>query len=75
MRAAVWVVCPGDAHSNPHIDNCRGCAPRWGRFPGCPDCGDRVKESSAIRAGRCVNPECTCFREVFEVDVTTDPGS
>ncbi len=24
------VPCPGDAHSNPYIDNCMICAPRWG---------------------------------------------
>lgn len=23
-------VCDGDAHGNPHIDNCHQCAPRWG---------------------------------------------
>lgn len=22
--------CPGEAHSNPHVDNCGRCAPRWG---------------------------------------------
>jgi hypothetical protein len=22
--------CRGEAHSNPHIDNCLTCAPRWG---------------------------------------------
>ena len=22
--------CPGEAHSNPNIDNCMVCAPRWG---------------------------------------------
>lgn len=22
--------CDGEAHSNPHIDNCGACAPRWG---------------------------------------------
>jgi hypothetical protein len=22
--------CEGSAHSNPHIDNCLQCAPRWG---------------------------------------------
>lgn len=22
--------CPGGAHSNPYIDNCSTCAPRWG---------------------------------------------
>jgi hypothetical protein len=25
--------CPGDAHSNPYIDNCMICAPRWGEIP------------------------------------------
>ncbi len=24
------VACDGAAHSNPHIDNCHTCAPRWG---------------------------------------------
>lgn len=24
------VKCDGEAHSNPMIDNCMGCAPRWG---------------------------------------------
>lgn len=23
-------VCTGEAHSNPFIDNCMVCAPRWG---------------------------------------------
>lgn len=23
-------VCTGNAHSDPHIDNCGACAPRWG---------------------------------------------
>jgi hypothetical protein len=22
--------CTGEAHGNPHIDNCGQCAPRWG---------------------------------------------
>lgn len=22
--------CPGQAHENPHIDNCTTCMPRWG---------------------------------------------
>lgn len=40
------IQCDGDAHSNPYIDNCMVCAPRWGwvmvpeSHPGdCPDCG------------------------------------
>lgn len=24
------VPCTGEAHSNPHIDSCGICAPRWG---------------------------------------------
>lgn len=24
------IPCPGEAHSNPYIDNCMLCAPRWG---------------------------------------------
>lgn len=27
---AVMVPCNGEAHSNPWIDNCMVCAPRWG---------------------------------------------
>lgn len=26
------VECPGEAHSNPFIDNCMLCAPRWGQM-------------------------------------------
>jgi len=24
------IPCPGEAHTNPYIDNCGLCAPRWG---------------------------------------------
>lgn len=24
------VPCTGEAHANPHVDNCSVCAPRWG---------------------------------------------
>jgi len=27
------IPCPGEAHSNPFIDNCGTCAPRWGTIP------------------------------------------
>lgn len=27
------VKCTGEAHSNPWIDNCWGCAPHWGHYP------------------------------------------
>lgn len=26
------IPCPGEAHSNPYIDNCMICAPRWGEI-------------------------------------------
>jgi len=26
------VKCPGEAHSNPNIDNCGLCAPLWGEI-------------------------------------------
>lgn len=26
-----WEECNGEAHSNPYIDNCGGCAPNWGK--------------------------------------------
>jgi hypothetical protein len=30
-RAGYTLVrCTGEAHNNPHIDNCGQCAPRWG---------------------------------------------
>lgn len=31
-RRGVWELepCTGEAHSNPHIDNCPNCMPRWG---------------------------------------------
>ena len=39
------VPCDGEAHENPHIDNCSQCAPRWGwvmapvcRVNVCEDC-------------------------------------
>lgn len=27
-----WIPCPGEAHSNPYIDNCGVCAPKWGEI-------------------------------------------
>lgn len=29
---AGFVPCPGEAHSNPYIDNCSICAPEWGKI-------------------------------------------
>lgn len=29
-RLAVLQACPGDAHTNPQIDTCSICQPRWG---------------------------------------------
>lgn len=35
MMRVVWGIppleaCGGEAHSNPHIDSCGACSPRWG---------------------------------------------
>ena len=30
IRNGYLVECTGEAHSNPYIDNCAECAPRWG---------------------------------------------
>lgn len=35
-----FVPCPGEAHSNPHIDNCGLCAPQWGKILVPTDCVD-----------------------------------
>lgn len=32
-RLGYLVKCHGKAHSNPYIDNCSICAPRWGLVP------------------------------------------
>jgi len=26
------IDCPGEAHTNPHIDNCGTCMPRWAKI-------------------------------------------
>lgn len=30
LAVPLFDPCHGSAHSNPHIDNCSICAPRWG---------------------------------------------
>lgn len=30
IHLAAYTACDGEAHANPHIDNCTRCAPRWG---------------------------------------------
>jgi hypothetical protein len=30
-KALGLAPCPGEAHTNPYIDNCLLCAPRWGQ--------------------------------------------
>jgi hypothetical protein len=42
---AVWVICTGEAHSNPYIDNCGVCMPYWGRYPMCPACNKKLKDT------------------------------
>lgn len=45
----IWVrdgyhleACNGDAHSNPHIDHCARCMPRWG-FIAVPDVAEHPR--------------------------------
>lgn len=35
--------CTGEAHSNPHIDNCTLCAPRWGKVPAFKGCSREAR--------------------------------
>jgi hypothetical protein len=56
--------CPGEAHSNPFIDNCMMCAPRWGqivRFKPVPlsavTKGIAVPYNAANPHGQLRNPE------------------
>lgn len=45
LQSAVWVKCTADAHKNPYIDHCFVCMPWWGKFPTCPVCGRKVRET------------------------------
>ncbi len=62
--------CPGEAHSNPYIDNCMVCAPRWGqltRFKPVPLAavikGVAVPYSAANPYGQLDNPEFKAAEE------------
>ncbi len=54
MNRASWAACAGEAHRNAHVDDCRSCAPFWGRIPCCPNCGIRLLVAKDQRSGRCV---------------------
>lgn len=62
MRLAVRVECEGEAHSNIHIDNCGLCAPSWGHYYACPDCGQKL-----ARGRRCVHPTCDSYNRRFDL--------
>ena len=34
-QIAIKLACMGEAHFNPHIDNCGVCCPLWGRTYAC----------------------------------------
>lgn len=61
-RNAVRRACEGEAHSNPYIDNCMVCAPRWGYWYECPSCTMRLDEKNVCR-----NPDCLSGGERFQV--------
>jgi hypothetical protein len=73
MRAAVWRQCTSDAHRNIHIDHCWTCAPYWEAFPGCPDCGDKLRaprrghRPNATPRARCINTACASVRRWFDL--------
>lgn len=46
-KCRVLIPCPGEAHKNPHVDNCSLCAPRWGQI-----------EVDADIANPCLHPGC-----------------
>lgn len=58
MRAALWIDCEGDAHSNPHIDHCTVCLPFWEHYPACPACGFKLHVGPRRVRGRCLNDSC-----------------
>jgi predicted amidophosphoribosyltransferase len=45
---AVWVKCPGEAHTpevHGGMDHCSICMPWWDEYPTCPNCGHRLSSS------------------------------
>jgi hypothetical protein len=58
MRDAIWLVCEGEAHANPHIDHCMMCAPWWGEYPACPACGFKLSAGPKRVRGHCTNDGC-----------------
>jgi len=58
MKQARFVKCNGEAHRNPFIDHCMACAPFWGEYPVCPECGGSLIISDSQKTGSCRK----CFR-------------
>ena len=52
--------CPGEAHTNPFIDNCMICAPRWGEIMGY-----KPLTPAAVTSGVAVPVNHTHKRGVF----------
>jgi hypothetical protein len=59
--------CEGEAHSNLYVDNCMICAPRWGKYPTCPDCTGRIREGRRSKTGTCMNEDCLSFGKKFGI--------
>lgn len=55
MKTAVWKRCTGEAHSNPHIDNCSVCSPFWARIACCPSCKASLRMAKSKDTGKCPN--------------------
>ena len=71
LSLGLLVQCPGEAHTNPYIDNCSICIPRWGTVLADPQpaiCWDDVvKVFSDIQAYRLAN-----LVEEPDIDDATD---
>lgn len=42
-KKPVIVMCSGEAHENPFIDNCPVCMPYWEEIMTCPECGKKLR--------------------------------
>lgn len=49
---AIIKKCVGEAHRNPHIDNCMVCMPFWGTYPMCPTDERKLTETGYCRVCR-----------------------
>lgn len=71
LPAPLALECAGEAHSNPYIDHCMSCAPRWGTTVHCSACADHpaLVEIHSERRAHCAKVG-TCPRCNARYDVT-----